>query len=390
MKNELDHKRESEIQAMMNVEILPIIPKFDFEKSKTTKIPLSDLSALGVAFQPLTTAIQTVLNGSGGSGIYYVNTMGKQMFNTTGSTEFIGSLKSSIGGVGGGQARMTALACDPTMLFMAATLMNIEKKLNIIQETQEDILQFLEEKERATLQGNLNVLGDIISNFKYNWDNEKYKTNKHILVQEIRKEAESSIILYREQIGKDLEKRSSIHGNLEVKNILKRLQTRFKDYQISLYLYAYSTFLEVMLLGNFNEDYLNNVEHCITEYSYQFRALYTECYNMMEDYSKSSVQSEMVNGLSTASKFVGNAISKVPIINKFQLDENLIKAGSKLDAYQEEQAVNTLNNLIQNRMNVTIPFVENIRTINNLYNKPVKCLMDKDNIYIQQIREENP
>lgn len=390
MKNELDHKRESEIQAMMNVEILPIIPKFDFEKSKTTKIPLSDLSALGVAFQPLTTAIQTVLNGSGGSGIYYVNTMGKQMFNTTGSTEFIGSLKSSIGGVGGGQARMTALACDPTMLFMAATLMNIEKKLNIIQETQEDILQFLEEKERATLQGNLNVLGDIISNFKYNWDNEKYKTNKHILVQEIRKEAESSIILYREQIGKDLEKRSSIHGNLEVKNILKRLQTRFKDYQLSLYLYAYSTFLEVMLLGNFNEDYLNNVEHCITEYSYQFRALYTECYNMMEDYSKSSVQSEMVNGLSTASKFVGNAISKVPIINKFQLDENLIKAGSKLGAYQEEQAVNTLNNLIQNRMNVTIPFVENIRTINNLYNKPVKCLMDKDNIYIQQIREENP
>lgn len=390
MKNELEQNRKSELQAMMNVEILPVIPKLNFEKSKTTKIPLSDLSALGVAFQPLTTAIQTALNGSGGSGIYYVNTRGKQMFNATGSTEFIGSLKSPIGGVGGGQARMTALACDPTMLFMAATLMNIEKKLDIIQETQEDILQFLEEKERATLQGNLNVLGDIISNFKYNWDNEKYKTNKHILVQEIRKEAESSIILYREQIGKDLEKRSSIHGNLKVKNILKRLQTRFKDYQLSLYLYAYSTFLEVMLLGNFNEDYLNNVEHCITEYSYQFRALYTECYNMMEDYSKSSVQSEMVNGLSTASKFVGNAISKVPIINKFQLDENLIKAGSKLDAYQEEQAVNTLNNLIQNRMNVTIPFVENIRTINNLYNKPVKCLMDKDNIYIQQIREENP
>ena len=35
MKNELDHKRESEIQAMMNVEILPIIPKFDFEKNHT-------------------------------------------------------------------------------------------------------------------------------------------------------------------------------------------------------------------------------------------------------------------------------------------------------------------------------------------------------------------
>lgn len=75
---------------------------------------------------------------------------------------------------------------------------------------------------------------------------------------------------------------------------------------------------------------------------------------------------------------------------KSQLDENLIKAGRKLGSYQEEQTVNTLNNLIQNRMNVTISFVENIRMVNNLYNKPVKCLMDKDNIYVQQIKEENP
>ena len=79
---------------------------------------------------------------------------------------------------------MTALACDPTMLFMAAALMNIEKKLDLIQQTQEEILEFLEERERATLQGNLNTLGDVMSNFKYNWDNEKYKTNKHILVQQ--------------------------------------------------------------------------------------------------------------------------------------------------------------------------------------------------------------
>lgn len=57
----------------------------------------------------------------------------------------------------------------------------------MIQQTQEEILEFLEERERATLQGNLNTLGDVMSNFKYNWDNEKYKTNKHILVQQIKK-----------------------------------------------------------------------------------------------------------------------------------------------------------------------------------------------------------
>ncbi len=389
MNNEIEKREESAQQVLMNVAVLPIMPKINFNMSHTTKIHLSDLSALGVAFQPLTTAIQTAINGSGGSGIYFVNAMGKQMFNASGSTEFIGSLKSSTGGVGGGQARMTELACDPTMLFMAAALMNIEKKLNTIQETQEEILHFLEEKERATLQGNLNVLGDVITNFKYNWDNEKYKTNKHILVQEIKKEAEASIILYREQIGKELKKHSSIHGDLEVRSILKKLQARFKDYQLALYLYAYSTFLEVMLLGNFNEGYLNNVEHRITEYSYQYRTLYTECYNLMETFSKSSIQSEMITGLATASKFMGKVIAKVPIISKSQLDENLIKAGGKLGEYKEGRAVDALNALIQNRMNVTVPFVENIQMINSLYNKPVKCLIDKSDIYIQQITDEN-
>ena len=104
-----------------------------------------------------------------------------------------------------------------------------------------------------------------MSNFKYNWDNEKYKTNKHILVQQIKKESETSIILYRDQIAKKLKKRSLIHSDQEVKAVLNKLQAQFKDYQLALYLYSYSTFLEVLLLGNFGKGYLNSVEHRIAE-----------------------------------------------------------------------------------------------------------------------------
>lgn len=387
MSHELDPQREPILQAMMNVEVPSVMAEPDLKMRNATRIPLSDLSALGVAFQPLSAAIQTAVNGSGGSGIYFVNTMGKQMFHAGGSTEYIGALKSSTGAVGGGQARMTALACDPTMLFMAAALINIEKKLNTIQQTQEEILQFLEEKGRATLQGNLNVLGDVARNFKYNWKNEKYKTNKHIIVQQIKKEAEASIILYREQIGKRLNKRSLIHSDLEVRSTLKKLQAQFQDYQLALYLFAYSAFLEVMLLGNFSEGYLNNVEQSITDYSYQYRTLYTKCYDLMKDYSKSSVQAGILSGLSAASKFMGNAIAKVPVISKSQLDENLIEAGSLLGTQGEQRAVVALSGLIQTRANVTVPFVENIRVINNLYNKPVQYRIDGDSIYVQQVAD---
>ena len=387
MSHELDPQREPILQAMMNVEVPSVMAEPDLKMRNATRIPLSDLSALGVAFQPLSAAIQTAVNGSGGSGIYFVNTMGKQMFHAGGSTEYIGALKSSTGAVGGGQARMTALACDPTMLFMAAALINIEKKLDTIQQTQEEILQFLEEKGRATLQGNLNVLGDVARNFKYNWKNEKYKTNKHIIVQQIKKEAEASIILYREQIGKRLNKRSLIHSDLEVRSTLKKLQAQFQDYQLALYLFAYSAFLEVMLLGNFSEGYLNNVEQSITDYSYQYRTLYTICYDLMKDYSKSSVQAGILSGLSAASKFMGNAIAKVPVISKSQLDENLIEAGSLLGTQGEQRAVVALSGLIQTRANVTVPFVENIRVINNLYNKPVQYRIDGDSIYVQQVAD---
>lgn len=70
--------------------------------------------------------IDSAVTGAGGSG--YVNTAGKTMFQMKETGNFIGSLKTSAGLVGGGQAQMMPLAFDPAMLFMAAALANIDKK----------------------------------------------------------------------------------------------------------------------------------------------------------------------------------------------------------------------------------------------------------------------
>lgn len=383
MSNELELRREIALKTMMDVECMPAVPELDLAIRSAERIPLENLTALGVAFQPLTTAIQTVVNGAGGSGLYYVNTKGLQMFSTP--EGYIGSLKNATGTVGGGQARMAALPCDPTMLAMAAVLMNIEKKLDTIQETQEEILEFLVEKERATLQGNLNVLAEVMSNYKYNWTNDTYKHSKIVLIQQIKKESETSIVLYRSQISKKLKKRTSFHSDKSVKEILKDLKFQFSDYQLALYLYSYASFLEVMLEGNFGEGYLNSVEKRILEYSLQYRTLYTECYNLMESYSKSSLQAEVWSGLASASKFMGEAIAKVPVISNSQLDESLIEAGAKLDRRGDKRATAALDGLAQTRMSVTRPFVESIRAVNDLYNKPVTYLFDDKNVYIQRI-----
>lgn len=118
--------------------------------SDYTKLSVSRLAALGTAFEPLAVAVQTAVSGAGGSGLYYVDTAGKTMFQMNGTNNFIGSLKTVGGMVGGGQAQMIPFACDPTMLFMAAALANIDKKLDTIKEIQQEMMDFLIRKETTS------------------------------------------------------------------------------------------------------------------------------------------------------------------------------------------------------------------------------------------------
>lgn len=380
MNNELDIKKNNLLKETLSAEYLLITPEIDLSMKKSTKLPLSKIPSHGVAFEPLTQIAQTLTSESGKSGIYYVNTKGMQMFSKTDGTGFIGSLKNSTGSVGGGQASMTQIPCNPAMLCMATVLMSIEKKLDNICELQENILLYLEQKDKTKLQGDLNVLSDILNNYKYNFDNEKYKTNKHIQVQEIKRNAEQSILFYREQIGNKIRKRRLIHFDQEANIILDKLNEQFKDYQLALYLYSFSSFAEVMLLENFNSGYLESVIERINEHSSQYKKLYTECYDLMKNYYKSSIQSGLVNGLSKASKLVGNTIAKVSVISNSQIDEILIKSGEKLNSYLDNKPDKTMQKLIEVD-DVTTPFVENIETVNMLYNNKTEYYIDKENIY---------
>lgn len=114
----MDNGKDNEIMAIMkDASLCPLLEETKVGVSNYTKLPVTRLAALGTAFQPLTTAVQTAVTGAGGSGLYYVNTAGKTMFQMKETDNFIGSLKTSAGLVGGGQAQMMPLAFDPTMLL---------------------------------------------------------------------------------------------------------------------------------------------------------------------------------------------------------------------------------------------------------------------------------
>lgn len=373
------------VKAMMDVEYYPPseLVKMNIDMTETQKFPIEKAAALGVAFQPLTQLVSYAVGGAGQSGLYFVNTAGKTMFQSGG--QFIGNLQAANGGVGGGLARMTQVPLDPTMLCMAVAIMAVEKKLDAIQEAQKEILAFLELKEEAKLKGNLNALADVLNNYKFNWDNNKYKDHKHILVQDIKREAEQSIILYREQLTKALSKKALFHSGQEVKATLNKTMSRLNDYQLALYTFSFSSFLEVMLLENFDTNYLNSIASKIQEYSGDYTALYGKCAEKIEKDSQASLEGYALKGLSKLSSAAGKIVEKIPVISKSQLDENLIKAGGILQDVDTNRTQIVMQILSDSQTDYISSFIENIHIIDNLYNRPMQLMFDSENIYIAKV-----
>lgn len=370
------------VKAMMDVEYYPPseLVKMNIDITEAQKFPIEKAATLGVAFQPLTQLISYAVGGAGQSGLYFVNTAGKTMFQSGG--QYIGNLQAANGGVGGGLARMAQIPLDPTMLCMAVAIMAVEKKLDAIQEAQKEILAFLELKEEAQLKGNLNALADVLNNYKFNWDNDKYKNHKHILVQDIKREAEQSIILYREQLTKALCKKALFHSGQEVKATLNKTMARLNDYQLALYTFSFSSFLEVMLLENFDTNYLNSIASKIQEYSGDYTALYEKCAEKIEKDSKASLEGYALKGLSKLSDGAGKIVEKIPVIGKSQLDENLIKAGGILQDVDTNRTQSVIQILADNRSRVKKHSGKTIRVfllsdteMSNLLDNSVKFIL---------------
>ncbi len=383
-KTNQDTERKAElIEAAM--ELQPVV--FDEEVSLTeyTEIPYTKVAALGTAFEPLTAAFQFVVSGGEAtSGLYWVSVpKGGHLAAFKDGSGFLGSVLKENGAVGGGQARINPLILNPTMLFVAASLLSLDKKLDRIQQTQQDILSFLVQKERAEVKGSLQFLNDLMNTYKYNWNNENFKSENYGQVLSIRKEADQKIPLYREQIMTQIGKKSFLRSSQDVKRQLEDVKQKLGDYQMSVYLFAFASYLEVLLLENFDKAFLDQIVAGIEKRAYQYRELYTQCYDKIERHESASIQSQLLKGIANVEKIAGQTIAKVPVISKSQIDENLIEAGEKIHKVREEKSDETLAMLSEVQSSYVHPFVENLNKLNDLYNQPLKIVFDKENLYIK-------
>mgnify|MGYP003290728537 FL=1 len=381
--NELETARKNELlKAMSATELTPLEVKNEISVQTYSKIPLSRLTALGTGFEPVVSAIQQVTShGQATSGFYKVTIpKGTHLAQFKEKSGFLGTAVGEHGIVG--QAQLNPLLCDPTMLLVAAALANIDKKLDAIQEVQQEMLDFLTQKEKSALKADLNFLMDIQNNYKYNWNSEKYKAANHAKVLDIRQEAARQIDFYQEQIKKQLGKKALLHSDHDVQKMLEKVQGEFKEYQLALYIYGFAYFLEVVLQENYEKAYLSAIAKRIDEMAFQYREFYSLAYSQIENLSKSSLQAHLFGGLSAINKGAGTAIAKIPGINKSQIDETLIEAGERIGAYKNRRVQTTMQQLLERQSSCVRPFIDNINAVNRLYNEPVTLIFNHDTLYL--------
>ncbi len=387
-------KKDAIVQKMFQMEYCPVQPNEIPKLDEYTKIPLTELSAFDDVFTAIASAFQTTPQSAKtavsmlfriklpDAALDMITEKSQNVFET-----IIGTAPKQKNNRDADKPDSITKAAlspfDPMVIFMAIALASIERKLDAIQETQIEILAFLKEEKKSDLRGSVTFLADVFNKYKFNWNNEMYISGMYVKVQDIKHQAVQNIDFYRNAIRKQIKNKGIIFANQIVKDKIQKVHDEFKNYQLAVYLYGFASFVEILLLKNFDAEYLNHVSQSIREYSYQYLELYTECFNRLEADVQSSLQKHMVDGLATFSGAAGEAISKIPMISKSQIDKNLVKSGKTLSRLSESNAENMLSLLTDCKKSNVQPFLESIHVINRLYHEPIDMLFDAEHLYIR-------
>ncbi len=340
------------------------------------KIPLDYLPSLGVAFGPIPTmfrSITTTIN------IPTLLTVTDKLGNPL-DPNVLQTFKDGSGLLG--SFRVTTMPYNPAFLAMAIALAQINKKLDSIQSSVDQIFKYMRQRDKADMQGNLKTLADILNEYGFNYGNTVYMSNAHMKVLDIKQKSEQDMELFRFQVQEKLHKKSFIEIRESVSKRLDTVLDYLKDYQLSAYIYCFALFLEPMLSENFESGKLNAITKRIEEESIRYLELYSECYEVLEASTHKSIDTIVFGGLSSVGQKAGKAIAATKVGDHTLIDEALEGAGKGIEGFNDKYSNSLTEKLLSAKSLDVLPFKENVENINVLYNQPSQLAIDDKNIYV--------
>lgn len=361
------------------------------------KIPLDYLPSLGVAFSSIPTMFRSITTTINIPTLLTVtdklgNPLDPNVLQTfKDGSGLLGSFRDAATGFG--QARfhiqqgtsltsVTTMPYNPVFLAMTVALVQINKKLDSIQSSVDEIFKYMRQRDKADMRGNLKTLASILNEYGFNYGNSVYMSNAHMKVLDIKQKSEQDMELFRFQVQEKLHKKSFVEIRESVSKRLDTVLDYLKDYQFSAYIYCFALFLEPMLSENFENGKLNAITQRIEKESIRYLELYSECYEVLEASTRKSIDTIVFGGLASVGQKAGKAIAATKVGDHTFIDEALEGAGKGIEGFNDKYSNSLTEKLLSAKSLDVLPFKENVENINMLYNQPSQLAIDEKNIYV--------
>lgn len=364
------------------------------ENKTAVTMPIAQLATLGAGAASLLPAFRTVTQTTtiGMDGLYRLanKAIGDELKMAKNGNAW-GAMKKAGGGskmaqfssVGDITATSKAVAAiNPATLMMAAALYSIEQKLDTIVDMQKQILSFLEIEKESEIEADIQTLSSMMTKYKHNWDNEHYIASNHKLVLDIQRTARKNLNAYQKQVAEVISSKKLLVSQAKVDETLNNLIKKFKYYRLTMYAFSLASFVEVMLSGDFKEENILLVKDEIEKMSDTYRDYFNQGSVYLERLSNISIEANLLKGVGTASKAVGKFIDGIPKIRDGQVDEFLLKSGTKMRGSAEKMERKAIESFAEMSNPGVWVFVEKLNDMIQIYNHTESICFDENNIYL--------
>lgn len=360
----------------------------------TLSVPIAELSILGAGVSSLIPALNTVTQTTtfATEGLYHLANAGvSDVLKVAKNGNFWGAFKTADGASKFAQLQAagplsatttTVAAINPAIMIMAVALFSIEKELGNIAEMERQILSFLEVEKESEIEADVETLMNIVTKYKLNWDNVHFVASNHKLVLDIQRTARKNMNAYQKKVNEVLKGKQFIVAQNKVNSTLADLEKKFKYYRLSLYTFSLASLMEIMLSGNFKEEYISGIKDEIREMSQTYRDLFGECSVRLEKMGNSALEANVVKGLGTAGKAVGKFIGNIPLVKEGPVDEFLQDKGAHLESNAIRMEKKSVGAFAAIGNPGTGMLVEKIQDMVQIYNHTSQICFDKEKIYL--------
>ena len=344
-------------------------------ESNSFSFSLNDLTTMGGQFKEFAGLFQNA--NSKNHGLYKISNFKNPaeifaFFNDPKNKKAIKELKK--------------MGFNPATILITITLFELEKEIVAIKEISDKILSFLENEKTSEIEADIETLNRLINEYKYNWQDEQYVKNNHKQVMEIERSSSANIRLYLKEIRSDLEKSSLIMTNKTINNNLNELEKHFIYYRLSLYVFGFATFMDVMLLENFERDYLNVKKEEIEAYNNEYMSTYQEALKYVHNSADKSVQGNIISGIGSAGKAIGNLAEKVKMAKDKNIDTWFSEGADNLKNISKDMKDKFSLRFEDMKDSKVERFVNKIELISKMYNDTKDIYFDKEKIYLEMVK----